>query len=484
MPRKTLIIIISVALIFATGILVLFHLPENDAQPESTARPPVIREIGTLIRASHTDVDSVEIKLPGRPSYTLRLDHSDPDDYKIELISDDALFPGMEPVMFAIFSHAISVMHLTRVTEDATDEQLELYGLAEPLIEWRVNFLDGNFFEFAIGYRLAAGSGNYVRDKDSRDVYILDETAVNFLSFDINDIYDIFFFPYPPSDEEFRTWQFIQHVLLERPGNDTIEIKKRTEEEWFESAYGVSRFKLLQPVVDECNDILVESVLMEVITHIIPERIISIRPVDLSPYGLDDPFRLTVSTESWTGTVLIGNSSRDYRGRYVMLEGHDAVLLDPHGDYSFLGLEYSQIRTQLTWLNIIDNVSSLVFDLGGVSRSLLINHPASEDDELSGSLDGAVLSERNTRRLYASAMSIPVSGSFEGLVPDVSPVYTFTMFFINGGSQSLEFYPITDSQFLMVLDGTSLGVYTTRLQIQLNLLDRFDTLDAGGDLAR
>jgi len=475
--------IIAAAVALTAGITLLAVWPESDAEPTPTPEPPVIRDIGTLIQVSHTEVDSVEMMPREGTPFTLKLDHTDPDNTDLILVSEDAVFPGMQVVMLAMYSHATSMMHLTRIAEEADDEQLSLFGMDTPLLVWRVNLLDGTSMEFSLGLRLATGSGFYVRASDSRDIYVLGDEAVSFLSMKIEDIYDIFFFPYPPSGNEYETWDLIEFLLLERPWDETIELRRRDDEEWFNSPLGISRYHLMQPFESECSDTVVKNVILEPITNIIPEHIVAIRPADLSVYGLDSPARLTISTYGWEGTLLIGNPSSEFRGWYVMIEGHDAVLIDPHGDYSFLGLDAAQLRTQLTWVYHIDTVDSVVFELDGVTRILQIDHPASgSDDKLNGWLDDKELGESNTRRLFASAMSIPSSGDTDEPVPDQPPAYSITMSLTNKRQEKLDFYSINDSQFLMVLNNTTLGVYTTRLQIQINLLDRFEILDSGEDL--
>ncbi|MCL2821422.1 MAG: DUF4340 domain-containing protein [Oscillospiraceae bacterium] len=487
MRRSVLILIIAAAVLLIAGIILLALWPEKvpeqdiNADPTPTPMPPL--ESGDLIRVSYYDVDSIDMMPRDSKHYSLRLNRTDAENPELDLIAENSVFKGMQPLMLAMFSHVTTLIDLPRVSEAADDEQLELYGFSNPIVVWRVNLADGNKVEFALGHRLAADPGFYIRNTESRDVYAVHNDVAQFLLLEVTDIYDIFFFPYPPSGDEYETWDLIEHLILERPGDETIELIRRDDEEWFNSPLGISRYRLVQPFESECSDTVVKSVLLEPVTNIIPERVITVNPGDLSEYGLDNPVRLTIATSDWQGTLLIGNPASNPRGWYIMIEGYDAVLLDPHGNYAFLGLDPAQLRTQLTWVHHIDTVSSIEFDLDGEKRMFKLFHPsAGSDDELQGLLDDMELSDRNTRRLFGSAMSIPSSGSTDEPVPAEPPVYSMKMNFTNGGSQTLELYSISDSQFLMAVDGTSLGVYTTRMQIQMNLLSRFETLDAGEDL--
>jgi len=485
MRRRNVVLIIIAAVLLIAGILILTFLPEPEPESDVYVPPPPEAGFGNLIFASHLNTESVLMMPLNGGSYTLQIDRAETEYLKFDLIADNVIFPGMQPVMYTIFSQAITLLHLPLVTEDADDDQLALYGLDAPILTWRVNFSDGASEEFALGLRLAVGSGFYIRNAESRDVYVLDIDAAGLLLMNIEDIYDIFFFPYPPSGDQYETWDLIDYLLLERPGDETIEMRRRGFEEWYDSPFGVTRYHISQPFNGDGSEEIIKSIIMEPVTNLIPERIVAIGTTNLAFYGLDTPARLTVSTEGWEGTLLIGDHSYEYRGRYIMIEGYDAVLLDPHGNYGFLDLDPAQLRSQMTWIHHIDHVSSVEFDLGGITRTLYIDHPdPGSDDKLNGRLDDIEIGETNTRRLYASAMNISVSGGSEEPIPDESPVYRFTMNFINGEKQVLNFYRISDSEFLMVLNNESLNVYTTRLQLQIGLLNKFDILDAGGELPR
>jgi len=484
MRRRNIILIGIAAGLLIAGILVLTLLPQSGPETDINAHVPPQSgtDTGNLINATYVNADSVVMMPLNRNSYTLQIDRSETEYLKFDLISEDSIFPGMQTVMYAIFSQAAELMHLPKVTENADDNQLALYGFNEPVLTWRVNLSDGTSAEFALGVNLAVGTGNYVRATDSRDIYVLDSAAVRLLLMDVEDIYDIYFFPFPPSGDQYETWDLIDHLLLERPGHDTIELRRRSFDEWADLPLGHTRYIISQPFDGEGNEQVIRNIIMEPVTNLIPEQIILVKAPDLSVFGLDRPARLTVTVEGWEGTLLIGQRSNEHRGRYVMIEGYDAVLLDPNGNYSFLDIDPGQLRSQMSWVHHIDDVSSVIFILDGITRVLNIEHPASEDDDLNGRLDDVEIGESNTRRLYASAMSIPSSGNTTASIPNEAPAYSMKMNFTAGGSQTIEFFSISESEYLMVLDGSSLGIYTTRLQIQLNLLNQFETLDTGGEL--
>jgi len=165
-----------------------------------------------------------------------------------------------------------------------------------------------------------------------------------------------------------------------------------------------------------------------------------------------------------------------------MIEGHDAVLLDLHGDYSFLDVGFTRLRTTLIWIHAIVDVSTVVYELDGRTRILQLEHGPG-DNQLRGLLDGTELSENNARRLFVSAMLINPSGTTDSQIPpDDPPEYSVTIIKTDDESDTLELYRLNDTQFLIVHNGENTGMFITRLLLQQNLLSKFDTVDSGGEL--
>ena len=163
-----------------------------------------------------------------------------------------------------------------------------------------------------------------------------------------------------------------------------------------------------------------------------------------------------------------------------MIEGVDAVLLDRTGDYSFINTDATQLRTRIIWMHNIIGVSSVTYVLDGNTRILELEHGS--EGSLYGKLDGVELSEVNTRRLFMYTLSISQTGGINTVIPSGTPDYKITMQFIDGGNDVIELYSLNDAQFLIVHNSENTGFYITRMTLQQNLLNRFETLDKGEDL--
>jgi hypothetical protein len=295
-------------------------------------------------------------------------------------------------------------------------------------------------------------------------------------------MFDLSFFPLPPSSNESPTWDIIEHILLET-GGGTIELRRRTEEELSAAPLGTSVFQILQPFTGDCNDYMAQTLILEHITHIVPDSVEDMRPADLSEFGLDTPYRLTVTAGEWAGTLLIGRRDAERGGRFVMIEGYDAVLFDPNGNYSFLHADPTQVRSQSIWLHNINTVSSVTFGLEGTVRVLRLEHDH-EEETLQGWLDDIELSETNARRLYMAALRIGQNGGTDAPKPGGSPDYSATIHFLDGSNDMLELYRINDSEFLIVHNGENTNLFITRMTLQQSFLSRFEILDRGEDIPR
>jgi len=478
MRRKTLIISLIVVVLLSGGIAALLLWPEvEDVPPEPT--PVVTADTGELIVEIRSEVASVYIMPQNGVPYTLL---NNPENGEIELVAPNALFEGFPTIMDRIFTHATALRFQTRVTEEADDHQLTLFGLDAPVSRWRVNRVDGTSVELMVGAEHPAGQGRYARRVDSREVFLINTGQSQSLTSEIEDVYNLSFLPLDITPGDEMSLFLMEHIWIEA-NNTTIELRRRTMEEFENAHLGMSQFEMLQPYLWEGNDYHVQSIILENVAHIFPISVEEANPADLSVYGLDKPDKLTVVSEDWTGTLLIGDRDVERNGRYVMIEGHDAVLFDPHGIYTFLNItDATQLLSQLVWIYHIRDVATVTFELEGITRVLTFEHDDEDDNRLQAWLDGNEISEINGRRVYIGVLNVFFNGGTNARIPATPPSYRFTIELVDGGSSTLELYRLNEAEFLIVRDGVSTNLFINRMTLQQNLLYRFELLDAGRDI--
>jgi len=481
MRRSTIIICITAVVLLSAGIVLLALWPEpvpeqNDVR--ETPPPRSAETVGDIIREQRAEVSSISFTPDEGDRFTIRLDLPD---MLMVLEANDLLFSGDQASMSSLFTTATNLFSLDIVIEDADDEQLDMFGFNAPVVSINVDLLDGTSIEYTVGNVQPAGQGRYILLKDSRDVLLINGRQSSLLTQGIEDLYDLSFFPLQDYNlDEPEAIAAVNHIIIENEAGIT-ELQKRTEEELVVSPIGTALFKILQPTVAEANDQVVQDVILHNIVRIEPESIEAVHPDDLSAYGLNKPAKLSVSTDDWKGTLLVGNRNAERGGHYIMIEGTDIVLFDKSVDYSFINITFTELRTSLIWLHNIVDVSSVVYNIDGVTRVFEMEHP--DENTVRGWLDGVEMTEQNTRRLYVAALNITQNGVTDRPIPvETPPTYSITINLSDGSSDTIDLYPLSDTQFLIVRNGESTGLFITRMTIQQYLLGRLEMVDAGGEL--
>jgi len=478
MKRPSVIIGIIAVLVLSAGIAVLSLWPDAAKQPLPVQTPAPAGLSIDLFSEPYLNITDIQFTPDEGDVYSLIFDQELD---TIILDAENVVFSSEEDLLFSVFFQAAGLSNLTGITKEADDSQLELFGFDQPVMNIRFNLMDGSFVEVEIGAVPAAGQGRYARLKNSREVALLNDTRSMMLTLELEMFYSISFFPvHLHSDMDSAVFS-INHILVEN-GDGITEIRRRTDEELMEFSLGTSIYQLMKPTAAEGNDGVIQSFLLENIIMLMPDKIVSVLPEDLLAFKNNNPVRLTVTAVDWSGTLLIGNRDAESGGQLVMIEGHDAVLLDRNGDYSFLDLTFTQLRSTLIWIHHITDVSSVTFKLEDITRVLRIEHN-SGDGSIRGWLDDVELSEVNARRLFVASMLINPNGETDSPIPPgVSPDYTVTMSMTNGTSEKVELYRQSDSQFLIVHNGENKGFFITRLALQQNVLNKFDIVDSGGEI--
>ena len=476
MRRSVLICCIIAVVLLSAGIafLVLWEEPEDTVE-----LPPVdLAQRADLISESREDVISVTFSPKDGEEFTIL---HDAENGSFELDVVDPIFPASQQSLRSVFSQATSLTNLTVVTEDADDEQINMFGLNDPDMVVQVVRYDGVTIDFEIGDIQVVGTGRFARLSGSREVLLLSESQGNVLTMAVEYLYDITFFPFWEYHNEESAIMSIENIIIENE-HGTIEIRRRTMEEAMDLPLGSGIFQIVQPVAAEANEGVVRRIILEDLLRIRPSTIESVRPGDLSVYGLNAPVRLTIEADDWHGgTLLIGNANHDRGGRYVMIDGYDAVLFDYFGEYEFLTTRFSRLRSGLMWLHSITDIAAVDFVIEGTRRTLRFEHH--EDNELDAWLDNVEISEANARRLYTAALMISPSGETDEPVPTgATPAFSIVMSFMDDSVDILDLYQLNDSQFLIVMQGESTGLFITRMSLQESLISRFETLDRGEDL--
>ncbi len=473
--KRTLVIAGAALLLLGGAVAALLLLP-GDSDPEPS--PPVSEAPrGALIGQNRQTVKSVTITPPGADSFTIVYD-SENDSYDMRDATD--IFPYSDVYLSSTADYAFSQPEALIITEGASAGQLSAFGLDSPQLSWRVELNDASAIELELGAMTATQDMYYARVKGSGDVFAISASAGRALLKKEYEYYDVTLIPTYVDEvsQQIPLADTLTYLRLDRGGGDALEFRKRSDEELEGSSIGVSSFRMLSPYQAEANDYQLGELMSAKIQTILPAKAIAASPDDLAAYGLDRPARLELEDqEGWSLNLLIGGIDPETSGRYIMVEGSRAVLLDKNGDYSFLRAEPLSLRSTLVWIIDIKSISGVTYRLDGRTRELALDIT---DESEAASLDGVEIDVINAKRLYSRTLELTIDGVAEGGASGEAE-YDITINLRDGTKSTLRLYRLNDRQYMIELDGETSGFYVGVPKVQ-RLLEGFQIIDDGGEI--
>ena len=117
-----------------------------------------------------------------------------------------------------------------RITTEATEEDLELYGLADPIASWKVTTTDGDIYEIAVGSKMLSGGGYYAMRKDHpTHVYVLSTTVEQSVLLPVESMLN----PLVCAGINTNNYLTCDNFELTFDGKPVIRIRQREKEEFY-----------------------------------------------------------------------------------------------------------------------------------------------------------------------------------------------------------------------------------------------------------
>ena len=409
-----------------------------------------------------------------------------------------ALSPGTEEGLFSYrltpaqagFSYQESRLSLATSRFDglsvtplvlAQGQRTADFGLDEPRMTVTIVSKTGGTVVFRIGANNATQSGAFVQKEGDDGLYLLGITDANNLTRDEIYFRDLAYLPAYPITEEEQLPSFLASIRLEGGKQDAFAVRQRTSDDGTDSVMP-SQFVMMEPVFYETSDYYVLDMLIEPISAIDPSQVVEDHPDDLTPYGLANPYTLTIQdTQGRTLILRIGDAAPE-GGRYVMLDGRDAVLLDTAGSYDFLNLKYTDVMSKLLWLYNIETVDMVTMSLPDALRVLRYMHTTDEDgnDVRDVTLDETGISSTNGSRLYTAVLSFTITGAYAD-TPSAPPEATLAIRLLDGVEHTMHLYYVNERMYAAGLDGQT-PAYTVSADDLKALRDKLQIVDEGGEL--
>lgn len=445
----------------------LMHMP--DEQDTSS-------ETKTLVSLDTEKLSSVHVTLSSGDDYTLTSTTKNKKTTYAMSGSQDASAYS-DSLMQNLCSTASSISG--QVIETSC-EDLSKYGLADSdsVSTVAITDTDGNTTTLRFGVSSDVVSGTYCNIDGKTDVYLVDSDTASALleqeSYYRNLTVLGSYYSLSSEVQSLTVDALADGTVLTVQARDTSNMDETT-------AKAYSDFVFTAPVSCDADDSeLKNGLLSDLQTLLTAQSIAQDNPSDLSQYGLDKPTaRVHIKTNSIDATVLIGSTTDDNSGRYIMKEGGSTVFISDASACGFLNDSWSDWRSTNLMPFSLNEVSQITVTQDGTTHTIAVTQETSDEDTDSedssntdssdssssdvsqtATLDGETMSTEALQQLYAALDSVNYTRILD-MPTQQQALATVTLTMTDGSTRSLSFAKGGSREYLVSVDG---GAYAYGVQ--------------------
>lgn len=403
----------------------------------------------------------------------------------VEIINKDgSLFvKGYEDVPMNAINMGDLALLLTKFTalDDIGEvENLADFGLDKPQLTVTVNYSDDTQMIWEIGDLAPDQTGCYLREKDSKHVYILSTENVAILMQRALDYVSTTVFSEPDIE---TTSEGTSEVVLRkmtlsgavRNGED-FSFRLVTSED--SDAYIYYTYIITEPFLKGANSSY--DTQLEAFTSLGAYTVLAVNPTDedLKNYGFDDPYsvlnftlaqRTTISGATEDGntvsttthkdlvehTLYITKADSDYY--YVMVDDNPIIYLVPVSDIPFAAMQYDDFADTLLFLEDITQMETFHVNVADGKETVFeLSHNSSITDtekNMTVVADGKTYDTMDFRYLINNFMAIERYGSLTQDITNLPLAMEFSITRLNETEPVLtvKFYKVSSSLYAAVL---------------------------------
>lgn len=446
----------------------LMHMP--DEQDTSS-------ETKTLVSLDTEKLASVHVTLSGSDDYTLTsTTKNKKTTYSMSGSQDTSAYS--DSLMQNLCSTASSVSG--QVVETSCDD-LSKYGLADgdSVSTVAITDTDGKTTILRFGVSSDVVSGTYCNIDGKTDVYLVDSDTASALleqeSYYRNLTVLGSYYSLSSEVKSLTVDALADGTVLTIQARDTSGMDETT-------AKAYSDFVFTAPVSCDADDsALKNGLLSDLQTLLTAQSIAEDNPSDLSKYGLDKPTaRVHIKTNSIDATVLIGSTTDDNSGCYVMKEGGSTVFISDASGCDFLNDTWSDWRSTNLMPFSLNEVSQITVTQDGTTHTVAVTQETADEDSeeesedssntdssdtssdvsQTAALDGETMSTEALQKLYAALDSVNYTRILDTPTQQQAQA-TVTLTMTDGSTRSLSFAKGGSREYLVSVDG---GAYAYGVQ--------------------
>lgn len=447
----------------------LMHMP--DEQDTSS-------ETKTLVSLDTEKLSSVHVTLSSGDDYTLTSTTKNKKTTYAMSGSQDASAYS-DSLMQNLCSTASSISG--QVIETSC-EDLSKYGLADSdsVSTVAITDTDGNTTTLHFGVSSDVVSGTYCSVDGKTDVYLVDSDTASALleqeSYYRNLTVLGSYYSLSSEVQSLTVDALADGTVLTIQARDTSGMDETT-------AKAYSDFVFTAPVSCDADDsALKNGLLSDLQTLLTAQSIAEDNPSDLSQYGLDKPVtRVHIKTNSIDATILIGSTTDDNSGRYVMKEGGSTVFISDASGCGFLNDTWSDWRSTNLMPFSLNEVSQITVTQDGTTHTVTVTQETADADSQdaesedssntdssdtssdvsqTAALDGETMSTEALQKLYAALDSVNYTRILDTPTQQQA-LASVTLTMTDGSTRSLSFAKGGSREYLVSVDG---GAYTYGVQ--------------------
>lgn len=448
----------------------LTHMP--DEQDTSS------NETKTLVSLDTDKLSSVHVTLSGGDDYTLTsTTENKKTTYSMSGSQDSSAYS--DSLMQNLFSTASSVSG--QVVETSCDD-LSKYGLADSdsVSTVAITDTDGKTTTLRFGVSSDVVSGTYCNIDGKTAVYLVDSDTASALleqeSYYRNLTVLGSYYSLSSEVKSLTIDALADGTVLTIQARDTSGMDETT-------AKAYSDFVFTAPESCDADDsALKNGLLSDLQTLLTAQSIAEDNPSDLSQYGLDKPTaRVHIKTNSIDATILIGSTTDDNSGCYVMKEGGSTVFISDASGCGFLDDTWSDWRSTNLLPFSLNEVSQITVTQDGTTHTVAVTQETSDEDSQEDSedssntdssdtssddvsqtatLDGETMSTEALQKLYAALDSVNYTRILDTPAQQQA-LASVTLTMTDGSTRSLSFAKGGSREYLVSVDG---GAYAYGVQ--------------------
>lgn len=459
--------IVFVALLIAY-FAVVRPLVNSGTEEETTATPDTVA--GEVIGVNNRYMMFPQVERKNMQSILVENQYGSYEFYRDE--ENEFQIRGFEGTSFdlTLFSSLVTSTGYTlakvKVVDNATDAQLEEYGLADPQASWTLTTITGDVYKVYVGYDLLTGGGYYCMLEGRRSVYVLDTTLATTVLAPIENLCSPMLVAGISQNDYFNINNF---TLMQ--GADILCSFSIVDAEDQNNAEAMVEHIMTYPAMYYPNDDLLYEIFYGYISLTGDSVVkLGVEEADYEEYGLLDaaytvyfeyqnfPIMLVFS-EKQDGDFYYAMSSL-FPDTIVTVSAESVYYLD-YGLIEWIaGYPFQQWITSVSSMEIVGSGADVRFDL---THGTLDENTATLDVQCSNGLYIPNADVYNFRQFYKTLLSIAIQDyadlseeEIEALTSkEENCILTFTFTNLTGDETVYRFYPYSGSgrRSLMTVNG-------------------------------